>query len=379
MMPARARSLAVVWGILILECLSALVLLAGGVGLHFSRLPFLLDKLRYATLLGLAVLILMTWYYGYLMLKETAGPARFRSEAAGRIFSGARGWFWIALAVGLLPAVFGFLRRPQKVQIPQLAPIGQILSQLKLLISDGWPRVFGLGPNPFAWLLQAFLLAALASCVWQRRRVWRCLLRFNAVELSLVDVLAVALVFNLIAFVLGDLTSASPASYRYLATVPLLLAAIASLFVAGLRPAMRAPVAAIVMVLLIANQWGNLRVSAAELAGRTHSQRNSLGQDSDADRLLQACDDSNVRHIFADYWSAYRLTFLARERVIVAPLTGKNRYPDYVRQVADDPAHGYLSTESDTLIRGFRSLQGYTERVVGSYHLFTFDSSRAGP
>jgi hypothetical protein len=49
--------------------------------------------------------------------------------------------------------------------------------------------------------------------------------------------------------------------------------------------------------------------------------------------IAQNLAKERVKGGYADYWSAYYLTFLAREEIILAPVSGKERYPPYVEAV----------------------------------------------
>ncbi|OJH40955.1 hypothetical protein BON30_08565 [Cystobacter ferrugineus] len=58
------------------------------------------------------------------------------------------------------------------------------------------------------------------------------------------------------------------------------------------------------------------------------------GNGDDARTLLSALQQQGVEAAVADYWVAYRLTYLWKEQVTVAPGTGVNRYPPYPRRFA---------------------------------------------
>jgi hypothetical protein len=49
--------------------------------------------------------------------------------------------------------------------------------------------------------------------------------------------------------------------------------------------------------------------------------------------IVQNLAKENVKGGYADYWSAYYLTFLAREEIILAPVSGKERYLPYLQFV----------------------------------------------
>jgi hypothetical protein len=54
-----------------------------------------------------------------------------------------------------------------------------------------------------------------------------------------------------------------------------------------------------------------------------------LAPDRDSPAILTCLEAGHVRGAFADYWLSYKLTFLANERVIVAPINGVDRYPPF--------------------------------------------------
>jgi hypothetical protein len=58
------------------------------------------------------------------------------------------------------------------------------------------------------------------------------------------------------------------------------------------------------------------------------------GNGDDARALLSALQQRDVEAAVADYWVAYRLTYLWKEQVTVAPGTGVNRYPPYPSRYA---------------------------------------------
>ena len=60
--------------------------------------------------------------------------------------------------------------------------------------------------------------------------------------------------------------------------------------------------------------------------------------------LEEGLDARGLRHVWANYWVAYRLTFETRERTIAAPASS-DRFPAYAASVASDPraAHVFMS------------------------------------
>ncbi len=53
---------------------------------------------------------------------------------------------------------------------------------------------------------------------------------------------------------------------------------------------------------------------------------------------------------YAEYWTAYKMTFLAREDIIIAPTDGVNRYPKYTDYVESLPANQQVRLKADTSV-----------------------------
>jgi hypothetical protein len=65
------------------------------------------------------------------------------------------------------------------------------------------------------------------------------------------------------------------------------------------------------------------------------------------DGLTRVLDDQRVRHVYTDYWTAYRLSFESNERIVAAPIPGDEavRYAPYQEEVARDPSAGIVIRE----------------------------------
>jgi len=95
--------------------------------------------------------------------------------------------------------------------------------------------------------------------------------------------------------------------------------------------------------------------------------------------LLTAADRSHVRDLFAPYNFAYRLTFLAQERVIAAPIEGLgNRYPPYESLVRASASPAYAFVRGGPGDRYFAPALasrhvGYRRFDAGRYVLYILD------
>jgi hypothetical protein len=369
--PGRILLLPLVYLVLGAEVIAFILFLAGGKLLHGRT--GLLFRLHYPVAFGLVVLILLGWYFDYLASQGGKNLFSFLASVVRRWFGTRRVWLLAGFAVGILPGVVGFVLHPGKVQFPLLTSLAQIPGQFVLLFRDTWGRIFGLSRNPAGWLLQVVLLGMLAAAVGQRRHVWAKLLRLRPVELSLVDVLLIALAIDVVVFLVGDLAPGSATGFRYLVPVPLLMAATVTVFLAewkGARQWLGGALAAAVIVLATAGQARELAAAKSLDFAGIRARWNERAQEPAADSLIHEVITGGPHHLMSDYWLSYRLTFLAQESLIVAPLNGMNRYPQYVSQVLADPRHGYLFLESDTLLAHYRAQAAFREKAVGPYRLF---------
>jgi hypothetical protein len=80
-------------------------------------------------------------------------------------------------------------------------------------------------------------------------------------------------------------------------------------------------------------------VCVASFAGSQYLWYQRLSADPSAAMVVGCLEEHGIRFASADYWIAYRLTFIANERVIVAPDPEQDRYTPYRRAVeAASPA-----------------------------------------
>jgi hypothetical protein len=83
--------------------------------------------------------------------------------------------------------------------------------------------------------------------------------------------------------------------------------------IAWKRPSLRAPTLVCIGFLSAANLWGNLRLVAEYATNRPRRDLNVL-----ADYLVE----HRVQYGYADYWTAYDVSWLTQERAIVTPQRG---------------------------------------------------------
>jgi hypothetical protein len=71
-----------------------------------------------------------------------------------------------------------------------------------------------------------------------------------------------------------------------------------------------------------------------------------LHPDTQSAATIACLERKGIRGGYADYWTAYKLTFIAQEKIIIAPANGIDRYPQYTEFVRALPAHERINVES---------------------------------
>ena len=79
------------------------------------------------------------------------------------------------------------------------------------------------------------------------------------------------------------------------------------------------------------------------------------GRDYPPKAIIRVLDEEKVDRVYADYWLAYPITFLSRERIIAAPYLSWDRYPPYTRLVEDSARKAYVFEAEN--VSGVRNLR----------------------
>lgn len=94
---------------------------------------------------------------------------------------------------------------------------------------------------------------------------------------------------------------------------------------------------------LAGNRWPIAAAIVAAIAGIHVWQQviwyGKLSPDAESLAIIDCLKQDGIRGGSADYWTSYKLTFLARETVIIVPDNGVDRYPPYTEFVHSLPAH----------------------------------------
>lgn len=76
-----------------------------------------------------------------------------------------------------------------------------------------------------------------------------------------------------------------------------------------------------------------------------------LEPDAQSLATIECLKRNGVRGGFAEYWTSYKLTFLAQEEIIFAPTDGVDRYPKYTEFVRSLPSHEQLANAGSAVCR----------------------------
>jgi dolichyl-phosphate-mannose-protein mannosyltransferase len=145
----------------------------------------------------------------------------------------------------------------------------------------------------------------------------------------------------------------------FLAPIPALLLA-AGLVRAGLIPT--------AVALLCLGTFSAVGLVQMERQGRY----SPLRVPSNIDPVLETLERHHVRHVLANYWIAYRITFESRERIVASP-SGFWRYRPYHDAVAAEPLPGRVFLEGSRNEREARESlvrMGYERLLVDGFVVY---------
>jgi hypothetical protein len=166
--------------------------------------------------------------------------------------------------------------------------------------------------------------AALAAYLWiNRRRVGRIfLLSSNDASIAR-DFFPLLVVFVPLLFLVSG-AYVDTQSYRYL--IPMYVGVCVAWAAGALALAKRRTALAGVIVAAVAAIHGWQQLLWFQ----------TLSPDAQSLATIDCLKRDGIRGGYADYWTSYKLTFLSKEEIIIAPINGLDRYPrytDYVRSL----------------------------------------------
>jgi hypothetical protein len=251
-----------------------------------------------------------------------------RRGAVGRVIAGVP-----TFAVGAAPWLVANINSGFASLNPPAAVVkGNYGDHLLTFVREGLPMTFGLKYVYLSRWIVAPHLGALVYALGVGVVVAGCLRRHTTSVLLGMVILAYPFLHALLTL------SGEVAEGRYtLLLLPWLALALAR----ACRP--RLAILGLAVVVVAASVIG-LR----DLRGQTSPYGPDRRVPTSLAALERSLTDHGVRHVWANYWIAYRITFETHERIVSAPRQ-PDRYPPYERAVAADPAPAFvfLSTSRD--------------------------------
>jgi hypothetical protein len=286
-----------------------------------------------------------------LMLPEERDHVRRKLESFGtgrtvKLLLALAGGF----ALGWSPKIFARLSALAVSKQPpyQLAAPKVIGANADLLVHRCLPALFGVnpfqvpelvnwsGPRYPLWTEVCYLAFFGAAWLWGVRSI----LGRDAREKPLVPVaLALLPVVNLLLFILSQ-NPQDTLSNRYLLPSLTSFAVLAGGMIVGIGKRSRA-CAILLCCLVIA--FG-LSKSASWLVSQNHltGGLRLVRKHEPLDDVLDLLRREGVRGAFGDYWTAYKATFLSREKITVASIRIWDRNPEMTRTVRALPTAAYI-------------------------------------
>jgi hypothetical protein len=335
-------------------------------------------------------------------LGRGGGPHEQPRETGRRLRAGLSAALWLAagFALGWAPKLAVLLHRAalgSREPGYSFASSAQVAHNARLL---GQCLLALLGANPgadpalldtvgaagsLAAALGAVLLAIyLVAWLDAARRVLLGTLRGPARGLTVEALLVLLVPVNLTLFLLGT-NPQDIHSNRYLLPMLSSLPVLAGGLLVRLarRSAVAAGGLAVVMLGLPAAEIYRWQIRSGVLDARLRP----VAKHEALFDVLSYLKMQGIHGAYAEYWTCYKATFLARERVLVAPLLTWDRYPAYGRQVDALAAdayifhsrfpggwHGEAQLVEELHARG----RPFTVRTAGAYRVYAAPAGR-GP
>ena len=292
--------------------LAVVAFVSGGFSLRLASVAISATAPQKMARIAIAVLALAA----IVQVAATTSSARAR-DLVRRRWPAAAGFL-----IGYAPVlIYSILVEPARSPA-RVANLQQLLGAAPDIFGNIFPILAGFKiatterlPLPLIAILPG--AAALAAYVWSSRR------RLSA------DFFALFVVFFPVVFLLSG-AYIDTQSYRYFIPWYAGLAvawAVGSFALARARAAVASLIVAAIMGVHIWQQVIWYR---------------KLQPDTQSLATIACLKRNGIRGGYAEYWTAYKLTFLAREEIVVAPLDGVDRYPRYTEFVRSLPPHARI-------------------------------------
>jgi hypothetical protein len=228
--------------------------------------------------------------------------------------------FILGCLAGYSPALYGALAGTSPSSPGGLVPLPTIAKNALLAVPEmvsrlaGDSRVLPLKGLSIVAVVGGFFV--LGRLFWRETRQKLC---FGTAVRPFYAVLALCLATAGLGLTGTNLRD--PNTLRFFVPLFLCLPVGIALGLGGIRKKSRLLAWTILLGFLANSIWSNV------LVWRNHA------SPSRYETIAQNLAKERVKAGYADYWLAYYLTFLAHEEIILAPVSGKERYPPYVESV----------------------------------------------
>lgn len=267
----------------------------------------------------------------------------------------------------LLPGILGFIAgyMPVILHVAFGGSVGaprtklsfpELLARLPSFLSDTIPLFFGGGLPDFPWL-QANLIAIVAAA----------LLAFLLVRTrpGPAELCGACLAVSTVALFLLSGNSVDPNSYRYL--LPLFPAV--SMIVASTLARVRSRAAAALVLTAVIGLWSfqNARLHTALAQKR-----------DDSAEVIEWLRARDVHAVLADYWIAYRCSFIAGRDPEFAPYRSHDRAPLMTQRVLRESRRAYVFAIGDPTWPPFQAAKAdriIEQRLIGRHRVCILEDS----
>jgi hypothetical protein len=236
----------------------------------------------------------------------------------------------------VLPAI-GFLAGYAPAIIGRIGNhgLGAPISRLDFAgLRAAWPEITGImaplllgfrDPTGSRTTYTPLVLVLVALTVWAYWMTWRPSTTLGDSRATSLRTVFFLLPLVAVAAFLVSGSYIDPQSYRYLMPI---YAALPVIYAVGVDAAWKTTrVAGAALLLLVLALFGS-----QQLAWYQH-----LQPDLATARTIACLDAKNIHAARAPYWQSYTVTFLTRERIIVSPTDGIDRYEPYSVMTRDAP------------------------------------------
>lgn len=336
--------------------------LLAGVNLHLSSVPFQVKIFKFA-LNGFAAEIILLSLFLRGPAKLRADLYKWRLPITGFLLGSSPAWLYsfiggegyrVVHSSGMIYA------KDLPKQIHEVLGIG--IGEA-ILGFPSWPPAQSLISS-----LIYFLLCALPQTAFLLLYFWRNLTGISAKSYTLFPLVQAMVVISICLF-------NTLVSYRYLMPAHFGISLMIALAICPFFWKKKALAATLLAILLTGRLYTNLDMI------RSLPSKAALKRDMES--VLTFLEQSKIRGAYAVYDHNYIMTFLTKEKIIVAPYRGQDRYPSYTEFVDRLDRAVYLFRETDEAFLYFKNALAsrnipYEMTQQDNFYIYFFDRTKNG-